>query len=109
MRARIYAIAILLGVSTLAIAANPIGPVNVPSMPGYVVDVTPSDTDTFPPSVIIIADADGGSVTLTPSSPAGGADIVWTTATANFIVPGLYRAVKEASTATDIKRIQINE
>ncbi len=99
---------VLFAVSSSAMAANPIGPVNVPSMPGYVVDVEPSDTATFQPSVIIVAAV--GTVKLTPASPANAPDVVWTTTVENFVVPGLYRAVKADGTdATDIKRIQINE
>lgn len=87
---------------------NPIGAVRVPSYPGRVVAVDPSDTTRFAPSVIIIRGV--GRADCIPAIPNGAAAIVWTTTAENFVVPGLYVGVNLTSlTASDIVRCQVNE
>jgi hypothetical protein len=87
---------------------NPIGPVTVPSYPGRVVAVTASDSTRFAPSVIVLGSP--GVAHLIPAIPNGATAIVWTTTAENFVVPGLYVGVNATSlTASDVKRVQVNE
>lgn len=88
--------------------SNPIGPVTVPSYPGRVLDVTPSDSARFPASAIVLGAA--GAASLIPAIPSGASAVVWTTTAENFVCPGLYVGVNSTgTTASDIKRIQIHE
>lgn len=88
--------------------SNPIGPVNVPSYPGRVIAVTASDLTRFAPSVIILGSP--GIAHLIPAIPNNATAVVWTTTQENFEVPGLYIGVNLTSlTASDIKRVQVNE